>query len=940
LKKFVLLATTVIPLVAAAAITRVWIGHYGRHGNSATDATLDHPSGQQTFQERPGPVQPYLSDWQVLGSIPWDGGIRGAQAMGDPDDAQRIGAVLRRPLFPSEPQVVAGTEELPPFAGGATRRVVHESNGEIRLHAIFPQFAHQAAVATTNVFSPQDTDAAILIESDDGVRAWLNGVEVAERVEPRRIQQFEDYFRVRLRKGNNRIVLKLVRGETRGGAWDGWSFAVGLRSLAGARDEKAARALVQEMTTPLLGADSMLGVDLTLHQDGQPIDLSVEDEMHRLVKEVRLAGGKRHQIGLETLPAGLYYSVVRQSASPEPVPFYKGNVASARQRFLSAAASLSANSISQANVEALEKRLEYLLQPTQSENQSHLWQAKISHLLAEAAEFENAVKDGRDPFRDVAGTHLRGIRSPIDGANQYYILHVPRDYQRGNGAIPLVVFQPYVFEKLRPFLESIPVAEISVLRVLGRIADELGMAFLWMDNRGNTVGNDLGEADMFAAIDQVGRDYAIDPERLYLFGSCVGGREALALAAKYPDRFAAVGTMSPVSAYAPYRPVLPTDRFGQLAYGQKTPLERLENLLHVPVYVVHGDQNRHNPLAESYKLRQVAMTKGLEFTLNVVPGATHLRFPVEPRDLIFRWFAGHRRVRNPDRVALTTSALRYGRAYWVAIDRISDAGAEAKIDAIYRDGTLAVQARNVAEFHLDARLLSEKTKRLTVITNGVTGFNGVLEGVPEIRVSVAPSPRNSSMHEKSVAVGGPVWDVFTSRFLVVLGTGGGQARAQAAQMDADRFVQSWRDRYHGVLERRSDRDITAEDLADQNLVIFGESDDGPLARLGRQMPFQARGDSLYGPGFRQRGPLGVQYVVPNPINRDRYVLVNSSPVAGLLPVDAAFLTIKGWYDYAVWRAGDSGEPLLEDIGMFDRTWSRLLSKGPGRSAESRKAARN
>src|ERR1039457_4695073 len=77
---------------------------------------------------------------------------------------------------------------------------------------------------------------------------------------------------------------------------------------------------------------------------------------------------------------------------------------------------------------------------------------------------------------------------------------------------------------------------------------------------------------VFAAIEQVKHDYAIDPSRIYLFGSCSGGREALALAAKYPDRFVAVGLVSPEAEFNPVAPLRPTDPMAAVWLNQKTPL--------------------------------------------------------------------------------------------------------------------------------------------------------------------------------------------------------------------------------------------------------------------------------------------------------------------------------------------------------------------------------
>jgi poly(3-hydroxybutyrate) depolymerase len=860
--------------------------------------------------------QRYVADWEVTGPFPW------APAGTSETDLR---PALDRPLFPQEPSITTGRSELPSVVLGRRTATVHGSNGEIRLDALFPGVEHQAALASTRIFSASAIEAALLVEADDGVRVWLNGSQVHQSTAAGRLQQFESYVRVHLQAGVNRLVVKLVRWTRRGGNWDSWSFAVGVRSLASARAERAERGFLQEVTTPLVTSEGRLGIDLTLYEADRTALIEVQDHLGEVVKRLRLPGGGRYSVDVSDLPDGVYHSRVPGSAAAEPFPFYKGDPATGQAQLVAQAAPLLADPVHQANVTALEKRLEHLMAPQHRENQDHLWQAKVAALLAEWSTIQTALASRRAPYRDVPGTHLRGIRSKIDGANQYYLLHVPRSYQRQRGPIPLVIIMPYTFQTLRPFLESIPVAEIAVLGMLARIADHEGLAFLWMDNRANTYGSDFGEADMFETLRQVSRDYAIDRERLYLFGSCAGGREALALAAKYPDRFAAVGTMSPAATFHTYDPERATDPHGLVAYDQKSPLKRLENLLHVPVYALHGDQNTHNPLEESLALRDAAARAGIDFRLDVVPGATHLRFPEEPRAVIFRWLAGHVRVRNPDRIVLTTSSLKYSRAFWMALDRMDVTGSDARLEAHYHDGEVTVITRNVGAYDLLVPLLLEKTGHLTVRTNGQVSFQGPITARQTVHISLTrdrPAPRKTS------SLPGAVSDVFTGPFLIVVGTAGPEQQTVVNRRMAEELARSWQERYLGVCPIKIDGSVTAEDIRSSHLVLFGDpAPRGPLAALGEMLPFRRRGDVLEGPGGRRLGgELSVQYVYPNPLNPARYVLMAVTQARTGLPADAVQLTLKGWYDYAIWRWSPLGEPLLDDVGMFDAGWSTLVSQ--------------
>ena len=357
---------------------------------------------------------------------------------------------------------------------------------------------------------------------------------------------------------------------------------------------------------------------------------------------------------------------------------------------------------------------------------------------------------------------------------QHYIVHVPASYKREGGPIPLVVVVPYYESPLRPFLESFRVASIGNNHEFAAAADENGFAYLMLNNRGNTFGSDFGEADMFAAIEQVKHDYAIDPSRIYLFGSCSGGREALALAAKYPDRFAAVGLVSPEAEFKPVAPLRPTDPIAAVWINQKTPLSNMANLVNIPVYDIHGDEDDHTPLEYSYALRDAAKKAGVDFHLDVVQGAGQWQFPVDPMKTIFKWFAQYRLKTNPDHVVLTTTQMRYNRAYWAEIEGISDPLQEATLEAHYRNGTVDVEARNVRSYVLNANLLRQKTGVVTVTTNGEQSFDGPV--THDIRVQVAGGKKAAVT--KTPAIGGPLSDVFTGPFLVVVGTTGGADRGE------------------------------------------------------------------------------------------------------------------------------------------------------------------
>ena len=75
---------------------------------------------------------------------------------------------------------------------------------------------NRAAYLRTVVVSPKEQDARVELGSDDGVKVWLNGDVVHANNVSRGVTPGEDVFPVKLRKGDNTLLLKVVNG---GGDW-------------------------------------------------------------------------------------------------------------------------------------------------------------------------------------------------------------------------------------------------------------------------------------------------------------------------------------------------------------------------------------------------------------------------------------------------------------------------------------------------------------------------------------------------------------------------------------------------------------------------------------------------------------------------------------------------------------------------------------------------
>ena len=130
------------------------------------------------------------------------------------------------------------------------------------------------------------------------------------------------------------------------------------------------------------------------------------------------------------------------------------------------------------------------------------------------------------------------------------------------------------------------------------------------------------EQDVLHVIDLVAKEYTVDRTRIYLHGQNPSGSGALHLAAKYPERFAAL-----VISSAPI--VLDT-----------YPIERLKA---ISVLVIHGDQDTSNPIAASQEMAAAFTAAGVDAVYATVPGGTHLEAYLTFAPQIFDFLDRHRK---------------------------------------------------------------------------------------------------------------------------------------------------------------------------------------------------------------------------------------------------------------------------------------------------------
>jgi predicted peptidase len=106
-------------------------------------------------------------------------------------------------------------------------------------------------------------------------------------------------------------------------------------------------------------------------------------------------------------------------------------------------------------------------------------------------------------------------------------------------------------------------------------------------------------------VEHVLAQFHVDPNRVYLTGLSMGGFGVWALATEYPHRFAAA---------------VPICGGGRRLLDFPN---RLKNIVHLPVWCFHGDQDDVVPVGESLKLVDALKELGGDVRCTIYPGVGH-----------------------------------------------------------------------------------------------------------------------------------------------------------------------------------------------------------------------------------------------------------------------------------------------------------------------------
>jgi pimeloyl-ACP methyl ester carboxylesterase len=531
-----------------------------------------------------------------------------------------------------------------------------------------------------------------------------------------------------------------------------------------------------------------------------------------------------------------------------------------------------------------------------------------------------------------------GFRSGIDGSEQRAGLCGPAAGAPGDEPLPLLVeLQPGSILNLEGTLDT-----------GRRHLDLVGQPAVWLRPGGRgpgTVFQGYGEVDVLEAIDAACARYPIDPQRVSLYGSSMGGAGTWYLATHHPDRFAA---MAPFAGYNDYRlwsrpggmtfPLFPWE---EPSWRARSAIFLLENLRHTGIWMVHGAWDRAVgggvDVAHSRNSAAGLEALGIPHRYTELPETGHGALGAAGRTSllqeVLRWLVAQRRPSAPTRLTLTTFEPRHPGADWVEVQQLERyGGPPARVDASAAPGEVVLRTENVRRLRLGPVPLAGASTALRVDGAPVSGVDlqapaGLLRRHPGGPWEAAEGAPPAG--QKRPAVSGPFGDLFRRGVVLVTGsTGSAEERffLEWSAQDGAGFFRTWNGGVHrgGIageswvdLLRMTDVEYLAAGDTARNVIAFGTpATNALLGRLAGPLGLELGADVIRLRGREWRGrELALIAVLPHPDGSDRYVALHGGATPDAIAA-GAHLHWQLLPDYLVY----DGERVV-DWGHLDSDWS-------------------
>jgi len=536
-----------------------------------------------------------------------------------------------------------------------------------------------------------------------------------------------------------------------------------------------------------------------------------------------------------------------------------------------------------ADIEVLAKGVEWLVRHNEFFRPNYVALGEQSLALGEGRLSE--LKAGRRPWENRAGTTIVGYVSQVDGSRQPYALTLPEGFQpdapkrwplhvklhgRGANLNEVAFVKQHEGKKAAKGLEHI---EIDVF------------------GRTNNAYRFAGETDVFEAIADAKRRCRIDERRVTLRGFSMGGAGAWHLGLHYPSLWSSVGPGAGFVDFYDYQKVtkkLPFYQHQTLSIYDAT--DYAMNAFNVPICTYGGELDAQ--LVASTKMAAKAKTAGAEIKVIIGPKTAHRWHPESEKEFLAFHAAKSKegRVGYPGlkHIRFITHTLKYNECEWLTIEEMLELYKPAIVEGkVGNDGILRIKTRNVAVLQI-ARDVTDSVEIDGTLMKLNSAADGLLPGVYYEKGKESWHVQDYETSRSFVSnpdlrkrrnLQGPIDDAFMQPFLCVRGTGKPWVEEQDAwaKWTLGRFEQEFDKWMRGKIHAVDDSKLTEEQIKDHNIILFGDpGSNSVLAKILDRLPVKWTREAIEVNGVKYDPKShGLSLIYPNPLNKSRYVVINS-----------------------------------------------------------------
>ncbi|MCA9082883.1 MAG: prolyl oligopeptidase family serine peptidase [Planctomycetaceae bacterium] len=525
---------------------------------------------------------------------------------------------------------------------------------------------------------------------------------------------------------------------------------------------------------------------------------------------------------------------------------------------------------------------------------------KADQLLREGISRADQWLAGNPTWHLHPGLVVRGYVSRIDNTVQPYGLVVPETYAFNNsvptrcdmwfhGRGETLSEVNFIWDRMKNAGQYTP-ANTIVLHPYGRYSNAFKFA---------------GEVDVLEALEDVQRRYRIDEDRISVRGFSMGGAACWQFATHYSDRWFAA---NPGAGFSETPEFL---KFFQKEALNPTPWEvklwnmydcdkYAGNLIHCPTIAYSGENDIQKQAAD---LMETALKdRGIRLRHIIGAGMGHKIDDVSKEIIEDGMASLAKRGRQPavSNLSLSTPTLKYNRMEWLTIDAVNEhwTMAEVKAHIAHPATTVHLAVSNVTKLtvnfpsgslripssHMDVNISSQSPRGLGLFKFDSPFSDGSFAVTLELKDGktwqIADMSATSEGLRKRHNLQGPIDDAFMDSFIFVSPSGSAAHEAvdKWTTSELERAIEHWRRHFRGDARVVQDTEVTQEMIQSSNLILWGDASSNLLIeRTLKDLPLNWSDDQLsigsHTVDAKTHAPI---MIYPNPLNPDRYVVLNSS----------------------------------------------------------------